>query len=75
MHDLLAARVEAVIQWAKSENVPSVTVTAIQRNHGLNYAQAKGVFDALAHRFPVTGWDLLFAKSRGHYAHGESFYG
>lgn len=73
--DLLAARVEAVIEWAKKEEIPSVTVSAIQRNHGLNYVQAKGVFAALAQRFPVTGWDLLFAKSRGHHAHGESFYG
>lgn len=72
--DTLAVLVEAVIMWAKNKNIPSVTVSDIRENHALNYMQAKLVFDALSRRFPVTGQHLLFAKSRGHYAHGELFY-
>lgn len=73
--DLVAARAKDVIEWARSEQIPSVTVAAIQHHFSLSYEQAAEVFSKLAKQFPVSGWSLLFAKSQGHYAHGNLFYG
>lgn len=68
-------RAAQILTWAREQALPCLDAHDISLRLDINYTQAMEVYNKLATRFPVSGHQILFAKSRGHYVHGDTYYG